>query len=262
MAVPSVAGGDVRRHGVREAGQRECLQVDLSRSAELGQEDGLGAEEHVLDALDTGDCHVDSRLKESDVSRVDENGLTGTKFVRDGFTGQLDPRGSLTPDVLHEEAITGEDAHPEALLEGNFEVDVGGGREKAVARHHVFAVRVHRDGANVTGHFGREGDLGRGVVGSELGHEDGTSGEGALEHAAQAGRSRARGLGRHFDVGVQPRHLTTLRDDTLTGLESYFESGHQTAQNAMGDAGVVGVREFGKCTVNGLVHAQCLSQGR
>ncbi len=216
-----------------EPGDGEGLEPDAAGAGEGREEDTVATEDHVPKAGDTLDLEGDAGLEGSDVAGMDAEGFASGEVFDDDFAGELEPGGSLSRDLLQEEAVAAEDARAERLLEADAEFDASGGAEEAVAVDEVFVSVAHGDGDDVAGDAGGEGDLAGDSVGAVLGHEERSAAGDALDDAKEASATGVLGVGGHLDRGGHPGELAGFGDDGVVGVEGELEDGHGGAGDAM-----------------------------
>ena len=209
-----------------EFGDGQRLQPDFAGAGEGSEEDAVSAEDHVTDAGDAGDLEVDVGLECSDMAGMDAEGFAGAELLKNDFAGELDPGDAFAADFLQQETVAAEDACTERLLEGDSDLDLRRGAEKAVAVDHEVVAGVDVDGQNVSGDAGSEGEFSGCAEGAVLGHEKGASSGYALECAEESSASGHLGVRSHLDGGGHPGKLASLGDDGLVRIEEELEDRH------------------------------------
>jgi hypothetical protein len=168
---------EIRRKRMRQVGERERLQPDFPRAGQVGEEQAVAAEQHVLEAAHRGDLEIYAFVKHSNMAGMHAQHLTGSQVVGDDFAAKFDPGAAGAGQALQQEAIAAENARTERLLKAGGQAHPFGGANEAVLVDQVAAAGLHLDFSHLAGDFCREGDhagLRRRTV---FGHEQAAAGK-------------------------------------------------------------------------------------
>src|SRR5438270_769296 len=101
------------------------------------------------------------------------------------LAGELEPRGTLSTQMLQKKAAAAENSCAKRLLEPDRNLDTRCRTQKAVAMDHVFVSRRDFDRHNVARQLGCEGDLACRADRAVFGHEDRAAAGHSLDHPKQ-----------------------------------------------------------------------------
>jgi hypothetical protein len=153
------------------------------------------------------------------------------KIKSDHVASQLDPGPALAADALQHEALAGEDARSEGLLEARGDPDAGGACQKAAPVHQVLPAGSDLDRQDAAGKLRRERDSPRLAVRRVTAEQQRRSGDFAHQRAhhplAAGAVSHAGG---HLDRVGHPGELAGLGDDALAGVERDRQHGQRRAK--------------------------------
>src|SRR5579872_1282013 len=138
---------------VGELRDGQGLQPDSSRAGEGREKDPVAAEDHVLDAGHRRDLKGHAGLKRPDVTGMDAKGFSRLKVFDHELTGQFQPRGSLSAQVLQQEAGAAKDAGAQRLLKADTELDLRSAAQEPVPMNHELVARADLDRHDVAGEF-------------------------------------------------------------------------------------------------------------
>ena len=215
-----------------EPRDRQGLEPDAAGASEGRKKQAIAAEDDVFDSGHGGDLELDAGLEGADVAGMDAKSFSGREIFDDEFTGEFEPGGALSAEVLEDEAVAAEDAGAEGLLESDADLDVGRGAEEAVAVNHVFVAGADLDGDDVSRKLGGEGDFAALAQGAVFGHEERAAAGDAFDGAEDSSTSAELGVGGELDGTGHPGKLARLGDDGFVGLEDELEDGHGGADDA------------------------------
>jgi len=104
---------------VRKPRDGQRLQPHASWPLHHGQEQPIAAEDHVLDARNSGDLEADRALKRAHVAGMHAQHLAGSKIFHNQLAAQLKPCNSLPGQALQQEPVAAKDARAQRLLKSN-----------------------------------------------------------------------------------------------------------------------------------------------
>jgi hypothetical protein len=149
--------------GMGQAGDGQRLQPDSAGTGQSREENSVAAKDHVLDAGHGRNLKRNTGLKRAHMSGMDAKSFAGLKITHDQFSGELEPGGTLSADLLQQEAIAAENSRAQRLLEADAELHLRSSAKKAVAVNHELASRRDFHGHNVAGKLGGEREFARGI---------------------------------------------------------------------------------------------------
>src|SRR5580693_4484031 len=145
--------------GVSQLRDWQRLQPDSSRAGEGGKKDSVAAEDHILDARNSGDLERNTGLKRTNMARMNAQSFAGLQVAHDEFSGEFEPGSPLSAESLQQEAVAAEDARAQRLLKADANLYLRSGTEKAMTVNHVFVSRRDFDRHDVARQFSGEGQF-------------------------------------------------------------------------------------------------------
>ena len=135
------------------------LQQHAARAADLGVEQALAAEEHVLHALDLADIQRAALVHHRDIAGVHDLLVSRGDLILDGRAVDLHEHHARAAEAVHEEALATEQAAANALLHEDRALNVAVVSQKRSLLHDDRALGRDLDGHDGARKMGGKCDL-------------------------------------------------------------------------------------------------------
>ena len=214
------------------------MQPQRAGAAELGQKQPFTAEQRGLDLADVLDLEIDVGCERHHAAGVDHQRLAGLQLTLDDAATGMHKRQAVAVQLLHDEALTAEEAHAQFLLEKDAQRHPACGAQESVFladQRAAQLAQIHRQNLARIGCSKRHPQLLRCLVGVDRGEQRFTRDQPLACTQQLAKKATATGAGAitkhgvHGDAGVHEKQAAGLTHSRFARVEFKLDKLHLRA---------------------------------